>query len=156
MMGLLNAPSRFRLGRGRGTIPPIAALLLALSVASCDKILSEPERDSDDVPPSEILSLTRTGGDLPLRADGVTRDTLEARIPEGSTARTVIFTTSRGSFLLSPVKQELKVRAEPSGNDNDGRLIARAVLVADTIPGQAVVSASIGDFTQYLFVPFVK
>src|SRR5688500_10030360 len=87
----------------------LAALLtLTLLAGSCNDILTDPERDPDDVDPSEVLMLSRTGGDLPLRADGMTRDTLIARIPPGSTLRLVTFTTTHGKFLLSG-KQDLKV-----------------------------------------------
>jgi|GEM_PF-5085595 len=133
----------------------IALLVLALFAGACNDILSDPERDPDDVPASEVLALSRTGGDLPLRADGVTRDTLVADIPVNSTLREITFTTTHGKFLLSN-KQELKVRAEKGSGAYNRRLVARAVLIADTVPAQAVVSASIGDFDAYLFVPFVN
>lgn len=149
MITLLRIRTKIPLGQ----IGAVALLALSLFAGGC-KIITDPERDPDDVPTSEVLALSRTGGDLPLRADGTTRDTLLAHIPAGSTQRVVTFTTTRGKFLLSN-KQDLKVRAEKSGDPYDPRLVARAVLVADTIPGEAVVSASIGDFTAYLFVPFV-
>lgn len=152
MISVVPCPS------GRTARPPtILSLLVALALAAgCEAIFSEPELDPDDVPPSAVLELRRTGGDQPLLADGASRDTLEARIPKGASTRVVTFTTSRGKFLLSPGKQEIKVRAEPGNDPTDERLIARTVLVADTLPGEAVISASVGEFTRYIVVPFIK
>jgi ABC-type amino acid transport substrate-binding protein len=135
----------------------VLTALLALSgaLAACEDLF-DPERDPDEVPLSEAIELSRTGGDLPLIANGRTQDTLVARIPRGASARVVTFTTSAGTFALKPGGTEIKVRAERSGDPRDDRLVARAVLVADTIARTAVVSASVGEFTDYLQVPFVK
>ncbi len=145
----------------RQSRPPVLArfllVLAACAAAACGlPDLVDPDVDPEDVPESEILDLTRTGGDLPLRADGKTQDTLVARIPEGASSRVVTFTTSAGSFLLTPASKTISVRAEKSADLHDSRLVARAVLVADTLPGTAVASAKVGDFTRYLNVPFVR
>ena len=134
-----------------------AALLLgvAASVVAC-RGLTPSDRDPDAVALSEIIELKRVGGDQPLRADGTARDTLEARIPRGASTRVVTFTTSAGHFALAPGGGPLKVLAETGTDARDSRLVARAVLVADTLPKTAVVSAGVGDFSAYLEVPFVK
>lgn len=131
-------------------------VLLAVATAACDEILHTPERDASEIDRAEILQLTRVGGDQPLPADGVSQDTVEARIPKDASTQIVKFSLSRGRFLYGPGKTEMEVRAEPSRDRHDSRLVARAVIVADTLPGEAVVSASIGGFTEYLFVPFVR
>lgn len=134
-----------------------AVLLLVAAVgAACDDISSGFERDPDDVPLSEIIQLTRTGGDLPLRADGQSADTLLAKIPRDASSRVITFTTSRGSFALAPGSKTIKVRAERSSDPYDRRLTARAVVVSDTTAGDVVASAAVGEYTDYLVIPFVR
>lgn len=147
--GLLPTATRRSLARA-------AILILALAAAACDGIPSDLERTPDDVPLSEIIDLSRAGGDRPLRADGMSVDTLVARIPRGASSREITLTTSRGSFLLNPGNKSIKVRAERSASTTDDRLVARAVLVADTTAAPVVVSASVKEFTAYLTIPLVR
>ncbi|HEX6038683.1 hypothetical protein [Longimicrobium sp.] len=128
---------------------------LALATATCDGgVISEPERDPLDVPLSEILELTRTGA-APVRADGASQDTVVARIPDHAFTRRVVFRTTAGKFHASQTREELVTAVRVEG-DGDDRLVAKAVLVADTVAGAAAVSATVGDFTQYIAVPFVE
>lgn len=141
-----------RISRGIGTC---LLLLLVGLFPACEEWVTGPAGDPDDVPHRDILELTRTGGDLPLRADGQTQDTLEARLPQGAARRVVTFSTTAGTFRLNG-KSDIKVRAEKSADPVDPRLVARAVLVSDTVAKTAIVSASVGEFTRYLEVSFVK
>ena len=132
-----------------------ALVALLVGLGGCD-LTSELEPHPDEITLSQIIQLSRTGGDLPIPANGTAGDTLVAKIPRGASARVVTFTTSRGSFQLNPGDKTIKVRAERTTDPHDQRLVARAVLVSDTVAGQAVVSASVSDFTDYLVVPFVR
>lgn len=122
--------------------------------AACNDLPSEPERDSLDVPGSEIITLTRAGGSLPVPADGVTEDTLIATIPEGSATRLVTFNTTGGRFVLAGGKQ-IKVTAVRDNSRSDKRLVARAAIVSDSSI-VAATSASVGDYTAYVPIKFVK
>jgi hypothetical protein len=121
-----------------------------LLLGGCDPI-SEPEGDPDDVPMSEIITLSRLEVG-PLLTGGSDTDTFVARLPAGATSRVVTFKTTLGSFVLAGSK-EMKVRAEAAG---DSALIARAELRADTLTGTAIVSASVGDFTVYESVEIIR
>ncbi|HET7463858.1 MAG TPA: hypothetical protein VFJ82_21560 [Longimicrobium sp.] len=129
-------------------------VIVALSAGGC-KLISEPERDSLDVPLSEIIDLTRRGGSLPVLADGTTEDTLVATIPEQSTSRLVTFNTTGGRFVLAGPGKQLKVTAVRDSSRTDDRLVAKAVIRSDSAI-IAITSASVLDFTAYLPVTFVK
>lgn len=131
-----------------------AALLCLLLAASCDDILSDFDRDPDAVPTEDIISLTRAGTGA-LAANGTTRETISARIPNNASTRVITFTTTAGVFELTNAK-EVKVRAERDPSQPKGKLVATAVLRADTLTTTAIVSAVISDFRDTVWVPMVR
>lgn len=143
-----------RLGRHPAVRVGLVALL-ACATPACD-LESELQPDPDTVAAADILDLTRTGGDLPILANGAGIDTLVARIPRGASDRWVTFTTSRASLLARPGLLTVRVRAEETADRHDRRLVARVVLFGDTIAAPVVASAAVGPYTDYVVVPFVK
>lgn len=141
--------------RRDAAVVAVTAALLASTLAGCD-LESELQPDPETVAVSDILDLTRSGGDLPIVANGNGADTLVARIPRGASDRVVTFTTSRGSFLARPGLTTVKVRAEETDDRHDRRLVARVVLFGDTVAAPVVASATVGPYTDYLVIPFVK
>ncbi|HEV2147454.1 MAG TPA: hypothetical protein VGR37_08625 [Longimicrobiaceae bacterium] len=142
-----------RLRSPRTLVPLFAAVLF---LVSCDELTSELERSPDEVHLSEIIGLFRVNHPLPLTANGASEDTLLAVLPPGASPRVVTFSTTAGSFRRTAGAREIKVRAERDLESGRDRLVARAVLVSDTIPRVATVSATVAEFTTYLQVPFVK
>lgn len=128
----------------------LAILALVLFAQSACR-LPDLERDPDEVPMSEILTLTRAGTGA-LRMNPPEAETFLAMIPLNASTRVVTFRTTAGVFPMSGTK-EIKVRAERDSLITQ-RLVARTVLRADTIPGTAYVSATIGDFTAYDSIRF--
>jgi hypothetical protein len=133
-----------------------AALLCLLLAAGCDNLISDFDRDPDAVPREEIISLTRAGTGT-LAANGTTRETFFARIPNNASAasRVITFTTTAGFFELNNAK-EVKVRAERDASQPKGPLVAIAVLRADTLTTTAVVSATVSDYRDTVWVPMVR
>jgi hypothetical protein len=131
------------------------AMFMALMFAiSCESLSTDLEPDPDEIPPEEVLTISRAAGAAPLPANGTAVDTIYAHLPKDATVRVVSFATSAGSFLPIPGSKTLDVRAED--RSADGRLVAKVALVADTIPTTAVVSAKVGEFVRYLPVSFFR
>ena len=134
-----------------------AALLLiaTASLVACESWLSILEPDPDTISIDEIILVRRAGGTLPLRADGISNDTIIAEIPLKARSRLVRFTTTAGSFALTRAERQIDVRAILAAPGAD-RLTARAVLISDTTPGVAVVRGAIGEFSNFTTVPFER
>lgn len=131
----------------------LTCTLLVAGLAGCTEWLSTLERDPDSVPLSEIIELVR-GGNAPLVADGISSDTVMALLPIDAKTRVVKFTTSAGSFANTGGLKALDVRAvRLEGND---RLAAIAVLVSDTASVVAAVRGTVGEFSNFILVPFQK
>jgi hypothetical protein len=133
----------------------VLCALLAVALTGCENLSTSLERDPDSVPRAEILEFTRAGGSLPLLANGVAVDTLIAIIPRDANPRLVTFSTTAGTFPLTGNAKEIKVRAEYEPTYQKDKLVARAVLRSDTVPGKATVSAAVGDFKEYREIEFV-
>jgi hypothetical protein len=129
---------------------------MAAPSSACDGITSELEPNTDQVAPEEILRVYRASGVAPLPANGVSQDTIYALLPRDASQRIVTFTTSAGSFAPVPGSTSVKVRAERSTTPYGDKLVARAVIRADTLARTAVVSAEIGEFVRYVEVSFIK
>jgi hypothetical protein len=130
------------------------SLILILLLAGCEDWLSDPEPSVDDVPLSEIVDVERAGEPLPLAADGVSADSIFAFLPLDARTRIVKFTTTAGSFDLTGGQRTVDVRAVRT---EDGmRLRASAVLIADTVAVTAVVRGTVGEFSDFVLVPFIK
>lgn len=123
------------------------ALTLLLALAGCDALMSSLEPDPDDIPPDEILEISHSRQAPQMPADGASIDTIYARIPENASTRTVEFGTTRGTFHRYGAVQSASVRAVPDG---EGRLVAAVELRADTVPGTAIVRATVAAFTRFL------
>lgn len=142
-MRIHNCPAR----RARSFLAVVAVLLTA-----CDDFPSDFEEE--DVPPAEIIDLSRARAPEPLRADGTTTDTLVARIPEDARVRLITFRTTGGLFERSGTK-ELTLRAEPPDSGSvDKRLQAEAVLRTDTIAARVFVTATVESFSDTVEVVF--
>ena len=132
----------------------LATLLILLAASSCDELLTDLEPDPESIAPEDILFLERSAGAVPLPANGTATDTIYAYLSGDATSRVVSFATSAGSFLPIPGAKAIDVRAEENGGGY--RLVAKAVLRADTVATTAVVSAKVGEFVRYLPVTFVR
>ena len=119
---------------------------------ACEAWLDTLEPDPETVPLSAIIDLARVGPNLPLPADGVSTDTIIARLPKEATTRVIKFSTTLGSFELTGGQKTIDVRSQLEGS----KLIARAILVSDTLPGTAVVRASVSEFSSYLQIRFIE
>lgn len=139
-----------------GRALPYAAALAAcvlLPILACDQLTSAPERDPEDVLPSEIIKLRVTPTSI-LPADGKALDTLIARLPKDANARVVTFSTTGGVFQLTAAKQ-VTVRASKILGAGDS-LYARAVLKSDTTAADVIVSAQVSDFRDTVWIHFTK
>lgn len=136
---------------GRYTLPAVIAVVLW----GCDALTSDLEGDPADVPIEEVITIQRKGTGA-LRADRNVVDTLFALLPRGANARAVTFRTTIGSFDFTAGAKEYKTSAQPEAGVSTDKLVARAILRADTIAGTTTVSASVGDFTTYTTIPFVR
>lgn len=130
-----------------------SASLALLVLFGCDALNSALEPDVDDVPPDEILTLSQSRNPPRMPADGESLDTVFARIPGEASSRTVEFSSTKGSFYRYGAVQSVSVRAE---SDGEGRLVAAVALRADTIPGTAIVRATIRGITRFLEVEFTE
>ncbi len=133
----------------------LGTMAAAALLTGCDRLSTSLEADPDLVPRSEILQLLRAGGTVPLLANGTATDTLIALLPRDANPRTVTFATTAGSFPLAGGGRGLAVRAEYEPAYRSDRLVARAVLQSDSIPGTAIVSAEVGEFKEYAEVVFI-
>lgn len=112
-------------------------LSLIAGTLACNKIDSKLE-DPVGVSSDQIIQLSRD--QAPLRADGVSKTTLTAKIPTEASSRDVKFTTSSGSFLGAGTNpKELTVKANPDGS-------AEAELRMGTTVEPLVLSAEVGGF----------
>jgi hypothetical protein len=70
--------------------------------------------------------------------------------------RVVTFTTTRGRLKFAVDGKTAVTRAERVDDPQDDRLVAKTVLVADTIPGTTVVSATVGEIRRFAEISFVS
>jgi hypothetical protein len=132
--------------------PGIVLLAVVTALGGCDALRPPLEPDADEVPRSEILSVTQSRNPPRMPADGRSVDTIRAAIPRRANVRQVTFVTTRGSFERHGSATKIEVRAE---HGPAGRLRAEAVLVADTVPGVATVRATVGGFSDFVDIELV-
>lgn len=125
----------------------------ALGATACRALTSELQPDANTVGPRDIIAASSDATGT-LAADGITTVRVAARIPRGSTVRTVAFATTFGTFVESGGRT-VSIRAVDDSLHAD-KAVASTVLRSDTTAGVAIVRATIGDYYDTVSVRFVK
>lgn len=126
----------------------VLLLVFAGLLVGCDAGLDDLavfEKDPNEIPLSQIITLSKEGTKRPL-ANGVDSVMWMARIHENAAMRTITFATTTGTFDSTASAKMITVRARLL-SEKDTMLEARAILRSGTKKGTALVSASIGGFT---------
>ena len=127
------------------------AVVFAVALAACDRLLSDLQPDPDSINVKDVVDLARVGDATVLdRAD--TSAQLVARLPAAATVRTVTFTTSAGSFVLTGTREAV-VRVQVDSADSRRRWAARAEIRRDTA-ASALVSAAVAGYRDTVRVRF--
>lgn len=124
-----------------------------LSAVACDELTTALQPDPSTIDPDDIISVSSdaTGA---IQANGTSTVRLSAHIPRAAAVKTVVFTSTIGTFVESGGKT-VSIRAvdDPA---RDGKSVASTLLRADTLAGVAIARATVGEFYDTLSVQFVK